>query len=132
IIYRDLKPENVLIQSTGHVALTDFDLSCLTCCSPQLLVPETSDKKKKRKNKKGQQPPIFMAEPVRASNSFVGTEEYIAPEIISGVGHSSAVDWWAFGILLYEMFYGYTPFRGKTRQRTFANVLHKDLKFPSS
>ncbi|GKC55761.1 putative LOV domain-containing protein, partial [Tanacetum coccineum] len=74
----------------------------------------------------------FMAEPVRASNSFVGTEEYIAPEIISGAGHSSAVDWWALGILLYEMFYGYTPFRGKTRQRTFANVLHKDLKFPGS
>ncbi|KAI3811639.1 hypothetical protein L1987_21365 [Smallanthus sonchifolius] len=134
IIYRDLKPENVLIQNTGHVALTDFDLSCLTSCKPQLLIPEIVDKKKKKKkkNKKGQQTPIFMAEPVRASNSFVGTEEYIAPEIISGVGHSSAVDWWAFGILLYEMFYGYTPFRGKTRQRTFANVLHKDLKFPGS
>ncbi|GJS96883.1 putative LOV domain-containing protein [Tanacetum coccineum] len=131
IIYRDLKPENVLIQSTGHVALTDFDLSCLTSCKPQLLVPEVNEKKKK-KHHKGQQNPIFMAEPVRASNSFVGTEEYIAPEIISGAGHSSAVDWWALGILLYEMFYGYTPFRGKTRQRTFANVLHKDLKFPGS
>ncbi|KAI7747517.1 hypothetical protein M8C21_016719, partial [Ambrosia artemisiifolia] len=129
IIYRDLKPENVLIQSTGHVALTDFDLSCLTSCKPQLLTSITEKKKKHRKN---QQTPIFMAEPVRASNSFVGTEEYIAPEIISGVGHSSAVDWWAFGILLYEMFYGYTPFRGKTRQRTFANILHKDLKFPNS
>nr|AML78704.1 putative LOV domain-containing protein [Solidago canadensis] len=131
IIYRDLKPENVLIQSTGHVALADFDLSCLTSCKPQLLIPEISEKKKK-KHPKGQQNPIFMAEPVRASNSFVGTEEYIAPEIISGAGHSSAVDWWALGILLYEMFYGYTPFRGKTRQRTFANVLHKDLKFPGS
>lgn len=131
IIYRDLKPENVLIQSSGHVALTDFDLSCLTSCKPQLLMPDVSEKKKK-KHQKGQQTPIFMAEPIRASNSFVGTEEYIAPEIISGAGHSSAVDWWALGILLYEMFYGYTPFRGKTRQRTFANVLHKDLKFPGS
>lgn len=129
IIYRDLKPENVLIQSTGHVALTDFDLSCLTSCKPQLLIPEASEKKK---HQKGQQNPIFMAEPMRASNSFVGTEEYIAPEIITGAGHTSAVDWWALGILLYEMFYGYTPFRGKTRQRTFANVLHKDLKFPGS
>nr|AAA50304.1 protein kinase [Pisum sativum]prf//1909355A protein kinase [Pisum sativum] len=126
IIYRDLKPENVLLQSTGHVSLTDFDLSCLTSCKPQLLVPSTNDKKK------GQHGPIFMAEPMRASNSFVGTEEYIAPEIITGSGHTSAVDWWALGILLYEMFYGYTPFRGKNRQRTFANILHKDLKFPKS
>ncbi|WOG87545.1 hypothetical protein DCAR_0206773 [Daucus carota subsp. sativus] len=126
IIYRDLKPENILIQSSGHVALTDFDLSCLTSCKPQLLIPDINNKSK---HKKG---PIFMAEPMRASNSFVGTEEYIAPEIISGAGHTSAVDWWALGILLYEMLYGYTPFRGKTRQRTFANILHKDLKFPGS
>nr|AML76685.1 putative LOV domain-containing protein [Tellima breviflora] len=129
IIYRDLKPENVLLQSDGHVALTDFDLSCLTSCKPQLLIPSTNDKKKQHK---GQQNPIFMAEPMRASNSFVGTEEYIAPEIIAGAGHTSAVDWWALGILLYEMLYGYTPFRGKTRQKTFANILHKDLKFPGS
>ncbi|KAL1298559.1 hypothetical protein HN51_042893 [Arachis hypogaea] len=133
IIYRDLKPENVLIQSNGHVALTDFDLSCLTSCKPQLLLPATDDKKKKKKKQqKGQQVPVFMAEPMRASNSFVGTEEYIAPEIISGSGHTSAVDWWALGVLLYEMLYGYTPFRGKTRQKTFANILHKDLKFPKS
>ncbi|EOY34234.1 Phototropin 1 isoform 1 [Theobroma cacao] len=129
IIYRDLKPENVLLQSNGHVTLTDFDLSCLTSCKPQLLIPTTDEKKKRHKS---QQNPIFMAEPVRASNSFVGTEEYIAPEIISGAGHTSAVDWWALGILLYEMLYGYTPFRGKTRQKTFANVLQKDLKFPRS
>ncbi|CAA2933628.1 LOV domain-containing [Olea europaea subsp. europaea] len=129
IIYRDLKPENVLLQGNGHVSLTDFDLSCLTSCKPQLLIPEINEKKK---HKKGQQAPIFMAEPMRASNSFVGTEEYIAPEIITGAGHASAVDWWALGILLYEMLYGYTPFRGKTRQKTFANVLHKDLKFSAS
>ncbi|KAF6171059.1 hypothetical protein GIB67_014639 [Kingdonia uniflora] len=128
IIYRDLKPENVLLQGNGHVLLTDFDLSCLTSCKPQLLLPDIPDKKKHHKH---QAPPIFMAEPMRASNSFVGTEEYIAPEIITGSGHTSAVDWWALGILLYEMLYGYTPFRGKTRQKTFANILHKDLKFPA-
>ncbi|XWS71761.1 hypothetical protein CRYUN_Cryun03dG0166600 [Craigia yunnanensis] len=129
IIYRDLKPENILLQGNGHVALTDFDLSCLTSCKPQLLIPTTDEKKKRKKSR---QNPIFMAEPMRASNSFVGTEEYIAPEIITGAGHTSAVDWWALGILLYEMLYGYTPFRGKTRQKTFANVLQKDLKFPRS
>ncbi|GER25650.1 kinase family protein [Striga asiatica] len=130
IIYRDLKPENVLLLDDGHISLTDFDLSCLTSCKPQLLIPEINEKKRNQKGQKGQQTPVFMAEPMRASNSFVGTEEYIAPEIITGAGHTSAVDWWALGILLYEMLYGYTPFRGKTRQKTFANVLHKDLKFP--
>ncbi|CAN8277877.1 unnamed protein product [Cochlearia groenlandica] len=130
IIYRDLKPENVLIQGNGDISLSDFDLSCLTSCKPQLLIPSIDEKKKKQQ--KSQQTPIFMAEPMRASNSFVGTEEYIAPEIISGAGHTSAVDWWALGILMYEMLYGYTPFRGKTRQKTFANVLQKDLKFPAS
>ncbi|CAH8363578.1 unnamed protein product [Eruca vesicaria subsp. sativa] len=131
IIYRDLKPENVLIQENGDISLTDFDLSCLTSCRPQLLIPSI-DEKKKKKQHKSQQIPVFMAEPMRASNSFVGTEEYIAPEIITGAGHTSAVDWWALGILMYEMLYGYTPFRGKTRQKTFANVLQKDLKFPAS
>nr|AML79142.1 putative LOV domain-containing protein [Bassia scoparia] len=129
IIYRDLKPENILIQNNGHIALTDFDLSCMTSCMPQLLLPEISEKKRQHK---AQQTPVFLAEPMRASNSFVGTEEYIAPEIIGGIGHTSAVDWWALGILLYEMLYGFTPFRGKTRQKTFTNVLQKTVKFPSN
>ncbi|KOM44241.1 hypothetical protein LR48_Vigan05g184600 [Vigna angularis] len=97
IIYRDLKPENVLIQSNGHVSLTDFDLSCLTSSNPQLIIPASNSKKKKKKKQKSQEVPMFMAEPMRASNSFVGTEEYIAPEIITGSGHTSAVDWWALG-----------------------------------
>lgn len=129
IIYRDLKPENILLHRDGHISLTDFDLSCLTSCRPQVFLPEEANKRSRRKSRSS---PVFFAEPMRASNSFVGTEEYIAPEIITGAGHTSAVDWWALGILLYEMLYGYTPFRGKTRQRTFANVLHKDIRFPAS
>uniref|UniRef100_A0A126X439 non-specific serine/threonine protein kinase n=1 Tax=Woodsia scopulina TaxID=1498956 RepID=A0A126X439_9MONI len=129
IIYRDLKPENVLLQKDGHIILTDFDLSFITTCDPQLVRPARPPGKRRNKPLP---PPFFMAEPVNTSNSFVGTEEYIAPEVITGAGHSSAVDWWAIGILLYEMLYGRTPFRGKNRQKTFANVLHKDLTFPSS
>nr|AML78585.1 putative LOV domain-containing protein [Passiflora caerulea] len=129
IIYRDLKPENILLQKDGHVVLTDFDLSFMTFCKPQILKhPPTTNRRRSR----SQPPPTFVAEPVSLSNSFVGTEEYIAPEIITGTGHSSAIDWWALGILLYEMLYGRTPFRGKNRQKTFANILHKDLTFPSS
>ncbi|KAH9288080.1 hypothetical protein KI387_032197 [Taxus chinensis] len=60
------------------------------------------------------------------SHSFVGTEEYVAPEVLWGTGHGFAVDWWAFGILLYEMVYGKTPFKGSTRKDTFYNVLCKE------
>ncbi|URE26748.1 PAS fold [Musa troglodytarum] len=129
IIYRDLKPENILLQKDGHVVLTDFDLSFLTNCKPQVVKQSLPSKRRKSRD---QLHPTFVAEPNTQSNSFVGTEEYIAPEIITGAGHSSAIDWWALGILLYEMLYGRTPFRGKNRQKTFANILHKDLTFPSS
>ncbi|XP_015972541.2 phototropin-1-like [Arachis duranensis] len=98
-----------VVVALEYLHCQDFDLSCLTSCKPQLLLPATDDKKKKKnKQQKGQQVPVFMAEPMRASNSFVGTEEYIALKIISGSGHTSAVDWWALGVLLYEMhFMGY-------------------------
>lgn len=64
------------------------------------------------------------------TNSFVGTEEYIAPEVIKGCGHTSAVDWWTLGILIYEMLYGITPFKGVNRNATFANILRNDVYFP--
>lgn len=129
IIYRDLKPENILLQKDGHVTLADFDLSLVTSCKPQIVKYPLHHG---RRRSRSQPPPVFVAEPITQSNSFVGTEEYIAPEIITGEGHSSSIDWWALGILLYEMLYGRTPFRGKNRQKTFGNILHKDLTFPSS
>lgn len=64
------------------------------------------------------------------TNSFVGTEEYIAPEVIKGCGHTSAVDWWTLGILIYEMLYGTTPFKGKNRNATFGNILRDEVPFP--
>nr|AHZ63874.1 phototropin [Lycopodium deuterodensum] len=130
VVYRDLKPENVLIQKDGHLLITDFDLSFISSSKPQLVRPvKPAGLRKKRKDSPL---PTFVAEPLTRSNSFVGTEEYIAPEIINGAGHSSSVDWWALGILIYEMIFGYTPFRGKNRHKTFSNVLHKELSFPSS
>ncbi|XP_051193512.1 phototropin-2 [Lolium perenne] len=129
IIYRDLKPENILLQADGHIVLTDFDLSFVTSSKPHVIKHSTS---LKRRRSKEFLPPSVVADPSTPSNSFVGTEEYIAPEVITGAGHTSAIDWWALGILLYEMLYGRTPFRGKNRKKTFYNILHKDLTFPSS
>nr|CAD1836729.1 unnamed protein product [Ananas comosus var. bracteatus] len=106
VIYRDLKPENVLVREDGHIMLSDFDLS-LRCS----LVVEPTDAR---------------------SNSFVGTHEYLAPEIIRGDGHGSAVDWWTFGIFLYELLYGKTPFKGRDNEETLSNAVSQSLRFPEN
>ncbi|KAJ0010167.1 hypothetical protein Pint_33969 [Pistacia integerrima] len=76
--------------------------------------------------------PTFCGEnPILMSIHLWEGEEYIARNYYSLCPHD-AIDWWALGIFLYEMLYGRTPFRGKNRQKSFANILHKDLTFPSS
>ncbi|RLN09147.1 serine/threonine-protein kinase OXI1-like [Panicum miliaceum] len=64
------------------------------------------------------------------STSFVGTEDYVAPEIVAGSGHDHAVDWWGLGVVLYEMLYGRTPFRGRSRRETFRRVLAAPPELP--
>ncbi|KAK4343141.1 hypothetical protein RND71_038957 [Anisodus tanguticus] len=77
--------------------------------------------------------PQLVVEPTEArSNSFVGTHEYLAPEIIKGEGHGSAVDWWTLGVFLYELLYGKTPFKGAGNEETLANVVMQNLRFPDS
>ncbi|OIW08657.1 hypothetical protein TanjilG_03333 [Lupinus angustifolius] len=66
------------------------------------------------------------------SNSFVGTEEYISPEVVRGDGHEFADDWWAMGILTYEMMYGTTPFKGKNRKETFRNIFDETAGDPTN
>ncbi|KAI7880284.1 kinase-like domain-containing protein [Mucor mucedo] len=122
-IYRDLKPENILLHQSGHIMLTDFDLSkgshppgkptVVKSSSPH--VPPSIDTKSCVNNLR--------------TNSFVGTEEYIAPEVIKGCGHTSSVDWWTLGILIYEMLFGTTPFKGSGRNETFSRILHCDVQF---
>ncbi|KAL4323245.1 hypothetical protein GQ457_11G012310 [Hibiscus cannabinus] len=179
IVYRDLKPENVLVREDGHIMLSDFDLSlrcavspilvksspleseplrknpvycaqpaCIepSCIQPSCVAPTTcftprffsskSKKDRKPKNEMGKQVsplPELIAEPTNArSMSFVGTHEYLAPEIIKGEGHGSAVDWWTFGIFLYELLFGKTPFKGSGNRATLFNVVGQPLRFPES
>jgi len=143
IVYRDLKPENILIRSDGHIMLSDFDLSLESTSSPtleQLVLTELPEPSADPSCLpfRSKKPPVrlltrrFIAEPVLArSNSFVGTHEYVAPEVASGRQHGSAVDWWAYGIFLYEIIYGKTPFVGPTNEATLKNIVKKSVTFPS-
>ncbi|KAI5064529.1 hypothetical protein GOP47_0021199 [Adiantum capillus-veneris] len=73
----------------------------------------------------------LVAEPTQArSMSFVGTHEYLAPEIITGHGHGSPVDWWTLGIFLYELLFGRTPFKGASNDQTLINIIKQQLRFP--
>lgn len=109
--------------------------SCqIPCFSPRFL--PAASKTRKLKNDLAAQfrsLPQLVAEPTDArSNSFVGTHEYLAPEIITGEGHGAAVDWWTFGIFLYELLYGRTPFKGVNNEETLANVVVQTLNFPDT
>nr|ANC96913.1 neochrome [Mesotaenium caldariorum] len=131
VVYRDLKPENILLTQSGHIVLTDFDLSAISSSFPKVMRDSKKSGKRSRRVRPSQEvKPTFVAEPVTRSNSFVGTEEYIAPEIVTGAGHTAAIDWWSFGILLYEMLYGITPFCGGSMRQTFSNILNQELYFP--
>ncbi|XP_048225776.1 serine/threonine-protein kinase D6PKL1 [Ricinus communis] len=177
VVYRDLKPENVLVRDDGHIMLSDFDLSlrcavsptliktsfdsdpskraaggafcvqpaCIepssVCIQPACFIPRIFPQKSKKKNRKPRAEfgvpssalPELVAEPTAArSMSFVGTHEYLAPEIIKGEGHGSAVDWWTFGIFLHELLYGKTPFKGSGNRATLFNVVGQQLRFPES
>ncbi|KAI9376378.1 kinase-like domain-containing protein [Aspergillus egyptiacus] len=126
-IYRDLKPENILLHQSGHIMLSDFDLSKQSGPGgAPTMIPARSG------NSNTSLPTIDTKSCIAdfRTNSFVGTEEYIAPEVIKGCGHTSAVDWWTLGILIYEMLYGTTPFKGKNRNATFGNILRDEVQFP--
>ncbi|PSS24024.1 Protein kinase [Actinidia chinensis var. chinensis] len=106
------------------------------CFAPRFFRKPKKEKKTKLRTEINHQPNTlleFLAEPTNArSMFFVGTHEYLAPEIIKGERHGSAVDWWTFGIFLYELLFGKTPFKGARNRATLFNVFGQPLRFPES
>ncbi|KAI9692910.1 MAG: hypothetical protein M1822_004904 [Bathelium mastoideum] len=100
VIYRDLKPENILLDYTGHIALCDFGLCKL----------DMKDEDK--------------------TNTFCGTPEYLAPELLHGTGYTKTVDWWTLGVLLYEMLTGLPPFYDENTNEMYRKILTEPLHFP--
>lgn len=100
VVYRDLKPENCLLDADGHLLLTDFGLSKVS------------------------------ADPTDECNSMLGTVEYMAPEVVLGKKYGKAVDWWSFGALGYDLMTGNPPFRGGNHAKIQENIVKQKLTLP--
>ncbi|KAK0537256.1 Serine/threonine kinase [Tilletia horrida] len=100
IIYRDLKLDNILLTLDGHVKVADYGL-----CKEDMWLGSTT-------------------------RTFCGTPEFMAPEILLEQAYGLAVDWWAFGILIYEMLLGQAPFRGDDEDEIFDAILEDEPLYP--
>lgn len=101
VVYRDLKLENLLLDSEGHIKLTDFGL-----CKEEISYGATT-------------------------KTFCGTPEYLAPEVLEDSDYGRSVDWWGVGVVMYEMMCGRLPFYSRDHEVLFELILVEEVKFPA-
>ncbi|XP_016048533.1 protein kinase C theta type isoform X2 [Erinaceus europaeus] len=100
IVYRDLKLDNILLDRDGHIKIADFGM-----CKENMLGDART-------------------------NTFCGTPDYIAPEILLGQKYNCSVDWWSFGVLVYEMLIGQSPFHGQDEEELFHSIRMDSPTYP--
>ncbi|KAI3808872.1 hypothetical protein L1987_24835 [Smallanthus sonchifolius] len=153
VIHRDLKPDNLLIGPHGHIKLTDFGLSKVG------LINSTEDLSSSttirtaifQDNEVKTESPSTTNNEQRQKLSVVGTPDYLAPEILLGMGHGATADWWSVGVILFELLVGIPPFNADSPQacslktkafmscynylqkkliQIFANIMNRDIPWP--
>ncbi|NXI45627.1 PKN2 kinase, partial [Galbula dea] len=100
IVYRDLKLDNLLLDADGFVKIADFGL-----CKEGIGFGDRT-------------------------NTFCGTPEFLAPEVLTDVSYTRAVDWWGLGVLIYEMLVGEAPFPGDDEEEVFDSIVNDEVRYP--
>lgn len=132
VIHRDLKPENVLLNSQMHTLIADFGSAKMIEADVSRPDMASEPEAKKFSETENSHPRLGQNSRYQRGrkNSFVGTAQYVSPEILKGQASTAANDLWALGCIIYQMVSGLPPFRGGSEYLIFQSILKKEMSYP--